>query len=303
MTTTVVTPTLEQIRLNVMEEAREYQDERIEELTYQDGARYLRTFMHAAMIAHWSTLFGKPVSTMLVNFAATPSIAIPAVRNLDPPPIFPTASGSGLATQEPELTYPADDDDWEVQSVDTSPALPIPPPGQIHPEVLAHLHTLHVDTAAPPLHELGPNRKPITPTDPVPAMPSSPPQFLQVDPLDAAPSFADVVHALVQHDVEAQVACVAREEEDEAQTPSPTGPQPGIHPGPGWRSNFEDPGVHYMFQIPTDEARRTEIAPFVMIDWNTTSPELLGTRGRGCPVHAKHLHARADECPWAAFDR
>jgi len=303
MTTTVVTPTLEQIHLNVMEEAREYQDEQIEELTNQDGARYSRMFMHAAMIAHWATLFREPVSTMLTNFAATPSIAIPAVCNLDPPPIFPTASGSGLATQEPELEYPAEDDDWEVQSVDSGPALPVPPPDQIHPEVLAHLHTLHVDTAAPPLHDLGPNRDPITPTDPVPSMPSSPPQFLQVDPLDAAPSFIDMVHTLVQHDVDAQVARVAQEEEDEARTPSPTGPQPGVHPGPGWRINFEDPGVHYMFQIPTDEAQRTEIAPFVMIDWNTMSPELLGTRGRGCPVHAKHLHAHADEFPWPAFNR
>jgi len=303
MTTTIVALTREQIRLNVMEEAREYQDERIEELTDQDGALYLRTFMHAAMIAHWATLFREPVSTMLTNFAATPSIAIPAVRNLDPPPIFPTASGSGLAAQEPELEYPADDDDWEVQSVDNSSALPIPPPDQIHPEVLAHLHALHVDTAAPPIHTLGPNREPITPTDPIPAMPSSPPQFIQVDPLDAAPSFTDVVNALVQHDVDEQVARVAREEEDERRTPLPTGPRPGIHPGPGWRANFEDPGIQYMFQIPTDVAHWSEIVPFVMIDWNTTSPELLGTRGKGCPVHAKHLHARADEFPRAAFDR
>jgi len=301
--TTVVTITRKQIRLNVMEEAREYQDARIEELTNRDRALYSRTFMHAAMIAHWATLFHEPVSTMITNFSATPSIAIPTVRNLDPPPIFPTASGSGLTAQEPELEYPAEDDDWEVQSVDNSPALPVPPPDQIHPEVLAHLHALHVNTTAPPIHTLGPNHEPITPTDPVPSMPSSPPQFLQVDPLDAAPAFADVVRVLVQHDVDAQVARIAREEEDEARTPSPTGPQPGVHPGPGWHINFEDPGVHYMFQIPTDDAQRAEIAPFVMIDWNTTSPELLGTRGRGCPVHAKHLHARADEFPWPTFDR
>ena len=303
MSTTVVTLTPEQIHLNDMEEAREYQDGRIEELTDQDGARYSRTFMHAAMIAHWGTLFHAPISTMLENFRATPSIAIPAVRNLDPPPIFPTASGSGLAIDEPELAYPAEDDDWEVQSVDNSPALPIPPPDQIHPDVLAHLHTLHVDTNAPPIHVLGPNREPITPTDPVPPMPSSPPQFLQVNPLDAAPSFADVVNALVQRDVDAQVARIERKEEDEARTPLPAGPQPGVHPGPGWRVNFEDAGVHYMFRIPTNEARRSEVAPFVMIDWNTTSPELLGTRGQGCPVHARHLHARADEFPRPAFDR
>jgi len=298
MTTTAVTPTLEQIRINVMEEAREYQDERINELTDRDGATYSRTFMHAAMIAHWATLFREPVSTMLTNFAATPSIAIPTIRNLDPPPIFPTASGSSLAVaEEPELEYPAEDDDWEVQSVDDSPALPIPPPEHIHPEVLAHLHTLHVPTVAPPLHDLGPNHEPITPTNPVPSMPLSPPQFLQVNPLDAALLFADVVNALVQRNVDTQVAHIAREEEEEARTPSPTGPLPGVHPGPRWQVNFEDPGAHYMFQIPTDAPQRSEIAPYVMIDWNTTSPELLGTRGRGCPIHAKHLHAHVDEFP------
>jgi len=308
MSTTVVALTAEQIRQNAREDARDYHDERIEELAPMDAQTYSRTFMHAAMIAHWSTLFREPIATMLTNFRATPSIAIPAVRNLDPPPIFPTASGSGTTNED--LEYPPEDDDWEVQSVESTPALPVlPPHHHIHAAVLEHLYTLHVPTApspvgnAPPIGDLGANREPITPTDPVPSMPSSPPQFLQLDPLDAAPSFADVVQALVQHDVDAQVARVAREEEDEARTPSPTGAQPGVHPGPGWRVNFEDPGVHFMFQIPTDVTNRTEIAPFVMIDWNTTSPELLGTRGRGCPVHAKHLHARADEFPWPAFDR
>jgi len=234
MTTAVVTLTHEQIHANTMEEAHEYQDKQIDELTDSAGATYSRTFLHAAMIAHWATLFHELVSTMLINFSATPSIAIPAIRNLDPPPIFPTASGSGLATHEPDLEYPPEDNDWEVQSLDDdSPALPIPPPNHIHPEVLAHLHTLHVATPAPPTYNLGPNRKPITPTDPVPSMPSSPPQFLQVDPLDAAPSFDDVVNALVQCDVDAQVARIEHEEEDKAHTPSPTGPQPGVHPGPG----------------------------------------------------------------------
>jgi len=64
----------------------------------------------------------------------------------------------------------------------------------------------------------------------------------------------------------------------------------------------EDPGVRYAFQIPGADGRH-EIAPFVMIDWSSTSPELLGTRGQGCPVHAKHLHTRADEHPHPALDR
>jgi len=309
MTTTPILLTAAQVRQNNMEDAREYQDERIDELAAQDGATYSRTFMHAAMIAHWASLFHKPVSTMLTNFWSTPSIAIPAVRNLNPPPIFPTASGSSTIANEPELVYPADDDDWEVQSVASTPALPVPPPQHhIHPEVLAHLHTLHVDTQtplggeAPPISDLGANRKPITPTDPVPSMPSSPPQFFQTDPREAAPPFEQIVNALVQRDIDAQVARIAREEE-EGRTPTPNGPQPGVHPGPGWAKNCEDVGINFIFLIPTDTPQRYEIAPFITIDWNTTSPELLGTRGKGCPVHAKHLHARADEFPRAALDR
>jgi len=215
-------------------------------------------------------MFHKPISNMITSFSATPSIAIPAVHNLPPPPI--------PAEAEPELEYPPlEMDKWEVESLDETPALPIPPPQHhIHLEVLAHLHTLHVIPDAPPLHTLGPNREPITPMDPVPSMPSSPPQFIQVDTQEEAPPFEQIVNALVQRDVAAQAAQIAREEENEAQTPSPTGPQPNVHPGPGWRANFKDSTIRYIFQIPSDNGRH-EITPFVMIDWATTSPELLGT--------------------------
>jgi len=40
MTTTPVLPTAAQIRQNIMEDARDYQDERIEELTNELGAAY-----------------------------------------------------------------------------------------------------------------------------------------------------------------------------------------------------------------------------------------------------------------------
>ena len=276
MTTTTIALTLAQIRRNVMEEAREYQDEWIEELTDKDGAVYSRMFMHAAMISHWAAMFQEPVSTMLINFSSMPSIAIPAIRNL-PMPTLPAAD-------EPEHNYPPlDMDDWEIESIDETPVIPVPlPQHHIHPEVLDHLHTLQVALFAPPTHTLGPNREPITPTDPIPSMPSSPPQFLQVDPQDLMPPFKQIVNALVQRDVVMQAAWIAREDEEERQTPSPTGPQPNVHPGLGWKVNFEDEGVRYVFQIPLDDSQH-EIAPFVMINWDSSSPELLGTQGRGCP--------------------
>lgn len=128
------------------------------------------------------------------------------------------------------------------------------------------------------MHTLGPNHEPMTPTHPVPSMPLSPPPFLQVNPQDPAPPFEQIVNMLVQCDMDEQIKRVAREEEEEAWTPSPTGPQPNVHPGPGWQVNFEETTIHYVFQIPSDDGRH-EIAPYVMINWNTTSPELLGTHG------------------------
>jgi len=149
MTTTTITLTTAQIRRNAMEDARTYQDERIEELTNEDGARYMRTFTHAAMISHWATMFEELISTMITNFSAIPSIAIPAICNLPPPTIS--------VTPEPELEYPPlEVDDWAEESIDETPVIPIPPPQHhIHPEVMEHLHTLHVAMPAPPTHTLG----------------------------------------------------------------------------------------------------------------------------------------------------
>jgi hypothetical protein len=69
----------------------------------------------------------------------------------------------------------------------------------------------------------------------------------------------------------------------------------------GWKVNFEDPGIHYMFNIPSDKGQR-ELATFIQIDWNTTNPELLGTLGQSCPIYARSLCAHPDEFPRPAFD-
>jgi len=49
MTTTTIALTPAQIRHNIMEEAREYQDEWIDDLTDENGAAYSHMFMHVAM--------------------------------------------------------------------------------------------------------------------------------------------------------------------------------------------------------------------------------------------------------------
>jgi len=77
----------------------------------------------------------------------------------------------------------------------------------------------------------------------------------------------------------------------EGQTPSPSGPQPGVHPGPGWKDNFDAIGTRHFFVIP--DSKEDVIAPFISYDLHTTFPELLATNGRGCAVHSCPLHA----CP------
>jgi len=83
----------------------------------------------------------------------------------------------------------------------------------------------------------------------------------------------------------------ARDADAEGRTPSPTGPQPGVFPGPGWRDNFDAVGTRHFFVIPNGD--EDVIAPFISYDLHTTFPELLATSGHGCTVHSRPLHARA----------
>jgi len=77
----------------------------------------------------------------------------------------------------------------------------------------------------------------------------------------------------------------------EVQTPSPNGPQPGVHPGPGWKDNFNTIGTRHFFVIP--DGKEDVIAPFISYDLHTTFPKLLATNSSSCVVHSHPLHA----CP------
>ena len=83
----------------------------------------------------------------------------------------------------------------------------------------------------------------------------------------------------------------ARGADTEGCTPSPTGPQPSVFPGPGWKDNFDAVGTRHFFVIP--DGNEDVIAPFISYDLHMTFPELLATNGRGCTVHSCPLHARA----------
>ncbi len=95
-------------------------------------------------------------------------------------------------------------------------------------------------------------------------------------------------------------ALVAMQTEADRQTPSPTRPQPGIHPGPGWECNQTTGSIQYMFLIP-DEGEGQEVAPFIQVDGDTDYPKLMATRGQGCNVHTKPLHVRPNPYPHPQF--
>jgi len=310
MTTSATILTAEQIRQNAMADAVDYHDERITELAVVDARTYSRTFMHAAMISHWATLFHEPISTMLTNFRSTPSIAIPAVRNLDPlrfsPPLLvrersPTNRNSSTLP----TTRTGRSSQWNQPPRSPSCHHTITSTQRCSSTSTPSMSTRrHLPSATRPLsatsgRTASPSRPPILSLPCRCRLHSSSKSTRSTLP----PPFEQIVNVLVQRDVDAQVARITREEEEEGRTPTPNGPRPGVHPGPGWAKNCEDHGVNYIFLIPTDPPQRYEIAPFVSINWSLTSPELLGTCGLGCPVHAKHLHARADEFPCAALDR
>ena len=67
--------------------------------------------------------------------------------------------------------------------------------------------------------------------------------------------------------------------------------QPYEHPGHDWIPNGEVGNPLHDVQIPVGTGERI-IAPFVRYDYDTDSPKLLATLGRGCPVHSTFLYAR-----------
>ena len=202
-----------------------------------------RMVSHGAIIGHWAHMFNAPISEVLRAFSSTPSVALPLLLGeMSPSPSMILSVADRGNHTSPTLKYPEGE---ELSS--SPPPLPVPPP--ITDQEIAEINTAVLAMANLP----GPNCEPITPTDPVPSMPSSPPPFLENSPLDASPQYDEVINALVQCDVEAAVAALDREEEDHQRTPSPTGPQPNVHPGPGWSINFEDPGFRYVFNIPNGE--------------------------------------------------
>ena len=79
-------------------------------------------------------------------------------------------------------------------------------------------------------------------------------------------------------------------------------PAPHQHPGHNWLVNQQPEGWLHEVEVPTGPNEYT-MAPFVRYDFDTDSPELLATLGRGCGVHSTMLRARKAPYPTPVFTK
>jgi len=111
------------------------------------------------------------------------------------------------------------------------------------------------------------------------------PAFIEDVPSRSPSPISPMAMVLYQQAETKTLEAKAMDADTEGRTPSPTGPQPGVFPGPGWKDNFDAIGTRHFFIIPDGD--EDVIAPFISYDLHTTFPELLATNGRGCTIYSR----------------
>ncbi len=110
-----------------------------------------------------------------------------------------------------------------------------------------------------------------TPHVSMPAYSPPPPDYCPHSP---TPSIEDITELMMAG------ALVATQTEADRQTPSPTGPQPGVHPGPGWEHNQNAGGIWYMFLILVKEKEEklphSYKSTVILITPSSWQPEVVG---------------------------
>jgi len=117
------------------------------------------------------------------------------------------------------------------------------------------------------------------------------PAFIEEVPSCSPSPISPMAVVLYQQTKDNRLKTETMDADAEERTPSPTGPQPGVLPGPGWKDNFDAVGTCHFFVIPDGD--EDVIAPFISYDLHMTFPELLATNGQGCTVHSCPLHAHS----------
>ena len=225
---------------------------------------------HEQMIEHIARLLNIKEEEVRRQFPSNRSL-LPIDRS---PPV-PVAVLTPDTNMIPTLSYPGtefehyNDPDFPDSPPISSPEpLPVPPPHfhdsiSITPPVASAANSSY-DSLIPAFIEEVPSHSPL---------PVSPMAMVLYEQTEARMLDVKAINA-----------------EAEEQTPSPSGPQPGVHPGPRWSDNFTTTGTRHFFVIPDGD--EDVIAPFISYDLHATFPELLATNGRGCTVHSRPLHAR-----------
>jgi len=176
----------------------------------------------------------------------------------------------------PTLSYPGTEfKHYNEPNLPNSPPIPSPKPLPIPPP---HFHDSISIT--PPMTSAANS----TYTSPII------PAFIKDVPSRSPSPISPMAIVLYQQTETNALEAKAMDADAEKRTPSPTGPQPGILPGPRWKNNFNAIGTCHFFVIPDGE--EDVITPFISYDLHATFPELLTTNGRGCTVHSCPLHAR-----------
>jgi hypothetical protein len=131
---------------------------------------------------------------------------------------------------------------------------------------------------------------------PLPALTQQQLQWLEEDlraetPVPTLPSYHSraMTEAMDDESIPALALVLEDEDHEEAETPAPGGPMPGVHPGFGWFCNAnEETGSPIFREYIVNDGLKI-IAPYYQLDMDTDSPKLLLTHGRRCTIHSRTL--------------
>jgi len=228
---------------------------------------------HKQMIEHIARLLNIEEEEICHQFPTVHSL-LPIDRS---PPVPTAVLMPNAYMSAPTLSYPGTEfEQYNEPNYPNNPPVPSPKPLPVPPP---HFHdsvsiTPPTTSAANSTYTL-----PIVPT------------FIKDVPSCSSSPISPMALVLYQQAETNALEAKAMDADTEGHTPSPNGLQPGVHPGPGWKDNFNATGTWHFFVIPDGE--EDIIALFISYDLHTTFPELLATNSCGCTIHSCPLHACA----------
>jgi len=234
---------------------------------------------HQMMLEHVATMLGTDIAEVRHHFP-TPRSLLP----IDVPPPHPLTPNVAIPSS-PTLQYPGTELEHYVD-----PSFPNSPPSVPSSPLTNSSMPVVVTEGEQDKNEeeweQGIERHPqLRRSSPrVPLADITPIQQI-LHPLDNTTDYEELAMVLYQQvsDQDARIKEL-QEADKENQAPSPTDPQPSMHPGPGWQDNFDTTGTCHFFVIPLGD--KDVIAPFIRYDLHSPFPELLATNGRNCAIHS-----------------